>query len=112
MRDRKFTRIRLQSRALVVMADNSFQALTENMSLDGVYIRTDRSIPVGNRAEITFNLPSASRSSMITIKGVVVRNDVHGFAFRFNSLDQDSFSFLKTVINRKAPYHLKPYFNA
>jgi len=112
MRNRKFNRIRLESQAKVMFGNQSFEALTENLSLNGLFIRTDRRIPVGNKAAISFNLPSASRSSTVTVDGVVVRNDVHGLAFQFKSLDHDSFSYLKTVINRKSPYRLREYFSA
>ncbi len=112
MRNRKFNRIRYESQAMVMIGEQTFEALTENLSVNGLFIRTDRRVPVGNRAEITFNLPSASRSSTMTINGVVVRNDVHGLAFQFRSLDHDSFSHLKTVINRKSPLRMKTEFNA
>jgi hypothetical protein len=112
MRSRKFSRIRFKSEAMVMVGKQSFSAVAENLSLDGILLRTERRMPVGNRVAISFNLPSASRSSTITVNGVVVRNDVHGIAFQFRSLDHDSFAHLKTVINRKSPNRLKPHFTA
>ncbi len=112
MRNRRFNRIRFETRAMVNIAGQSFEGLTENLSLNGLFIRTERHLPVGNRAEIIFSLPSASSSSMLTVNSTVVRNDIHGMAFQFGSLDHDSFSRLKTVINRKCPNHLKMYYSA
>ncbi len=112
MRNRRFNRIRFESRAMVNTAGQSFEALTENLSLNGIFIRTERHLPVGNKVEIMFCLPSASRSSSVTVNSTVVRNDVHGMAFQFASLDQDSFSRLKTVINRKSPNRLKMHYTA
>ncbi len=112
MRNRRFNRIRFESLAMVKTVGQSFEASTENLSLNGLFIRTERHLPVGNRAEVMFTLPSASRSSPIAVNCVVVRNDVHGMAFQFGSMDQDSFSRLKTVINRKSPNRLKMYYTA
>jgi hypothetical protein len=92
---------------MVKTGAQSFEASTENLSLNGLFIRTEKRLPVGKRAEILFVLPSASRSSEISVKGSVVRYDDDGMAFQFGSLDQESFSLLKTVINRKALNRLK-----
>src|SRR5574341_500672 len=112
MRDRKFNRIHFESTATVMMGDYSFNAKTENLSLNGLFLRTERRVPVGRRAEITFDVPSASRGSAMTLNGVVVRYDVHGMAFQFKSIDHDSFSYLKTVISRKASQRMKTLYTA
>jgi hypothetical protein len=103
MPNRRFDRIRFESLARVNTGEQSFEAFTGNLSLNGLFIRTEKRLPVGNRAEIMFVLPSTSRSSAISVNGVLVRNDIDGIAFQFGSLDQDSFSRLKIIINRKAP---------
>jgi len=92
---------------MVKTGRRSFEAFTENFSLNGLLIRTEKRLPVGNRAELVFVLPSASRSSAISVNSEVVRNDIVGMAFQFGSLDQDSFSRLKTIINRKTSNRLK-----
>jgi len=107
MPNRRFDRIQFESQAMVKTGGQSFEGSTENLSLNGLFIRTEKRLPVGNRAEIVFVLPSASRSSEISVKGSVVRYDDDGMAFQFGSLDQESFSLLKTVINRKALNRLK-----
>lgn len=104
---RRFDRIQFVSLAMVKTGGQSFEASTENLSLNGLFIRTEKRLPVGNRAEVMFVLPSASRSSEISVHGAVVRYDNDGMAFQFRSLDHDSFSLLKTIINRKAPNRLK-----
>ncbi len=110
MPNRRFNRIRIESQAMVKSGEQLFEGLTENLSLTGLFIRTERRLPVGNRAEIIFTLPSASSSSEFIVKGVVVRNDVHGLAFQFGSLDEDSFSRIRTVINIKSPNRLKEHY--
>jgi hypothetical protein len=112
MGHRQFNRIRFESEATVMVGGCAFPVLTGNLSLNGIYIKTERRFPVGKRAEITFDLPSASRCSVLTVNGIVARNDVHGLALQFKSLDHESFTHLKSVINRKNIHRLKPYFNA
>jgi Tfp pilus assembly protein PilZ len=112
MGNRQFTRIRYESGATVKEGGCAFPALTANLSLTGIYLRTERHFPVGKRVEISFDLPSASYGSTVTVNGVVVRNDVHGLALQFKSVDEDSFVHLKSVINRKTSNRLKPFFNA
>ena len=112
MQNRRFSRIRFESKAMVRTLEQSFETLTENLSLNGLFIRTERCLPVGNRVEIMLEIPSASSSSLFTVNGKVVRNDVHGMAFQFGPLDQESFSRLQTVINRKSPNRLKEYHSA
>ncbi len=112
MPNRRFDRIHFESQAMVQTGGQSFEASTENLSLNGLFIRTEKRLPVGNRAQIMFVLPSASRSSEISVNGAVVRSENDGMAFQFGSLDQDSFSLLKTIINRKAMNRLKMNYSA
>ena len=107
MPNRRFSRIRFESLARVKTEGQSFEAFTENLSLNGLFISTKKRLPVGNRAEIMFVLPSASTSSAISVNSVLVINDIDGMAFQFGSLDEDSFTRLRTIINRKAPNRLK-----
>ena len=110
MGSRQFTRIRYESEASVMVGGCAFPALTEDLSLTGIYIKTERHFPVGKRAEITFDLPSASRGSVLSVNGIVVRNDVHGLALQFKSLDHESFAHLQSVINRRNIHRLKSFF--
>ena len=109
---RKFERIRLSSSTMVMVDHHGFAAMTEDLSLSGVLIRTDHRIPVGKRVTVSLDFPSVSRSTPVSIDCVVVRNNVHSVAFQFKSVDHDTFSFLKTVIARKSPYRQKAYGNA
>jgi hypothetical protein len=101
MIDRKFKRISFISQAMVMTGSQRFEALTKDLSLDGLFIATDRLIPVGQMVSISLKMPSVSRSSELSVDGVVVRSSVRGVAFRFKSLGHDTFVYLKTVINHR-----------
>ncbi len=94
---------------MVNNAGEQFEGLTENLSLNGLFIRIGRHLPVGKRVDISFSLPSASSSSTITVNSTVVRNDIHGAAFQFGSLELDSFFRLRTVISKLSRNRLKEY---
>ncbi len=110
MPDRKFSRIRFESPATVRMDDQCFEAQTANLSLNGLYIRTDRQLPVGKRAAISLNLPSASTGLPITVDGEVVRNDMNGMAFQFKSMGFDQFYYLKTIIGGKESLRSREHY--
>ena len=112
MGTRKFDRIHIVSKTMVMINNHNFEALTEDLSLNGVLIHTEHQIPVGKMASVSLSLPSVSRSTPVTIDGVVVRNNEQSVAFQFKSVDHDTFSFLKTVIERNSPYRQKEYGNA
>jgi len=99
--DRNFKRIHIVSKAKVMTADQYFEAVTENISVNGLFVRTDHLLSVGNVAEITLNIPSVSESSFLTVNGEVVRSDFQGLAFKFKSLDLNAFSHLRKVISSK-----------
>ena len=111
MGTRIFNRIHVVSKTMVMIDNLDFEALTEDLSLSGVLIYTDHHIQVGKMISVSLNLPSVSRGSPVTIDGVVVRNNDQGVAFQFKSVDYDTFSFLKNVIEINSPYHQKVYGN-
>ena len=111
MKNRRFERVNLASQTLVTTNNYCFSAMTKDISLSGLLICTDHHIPAGERVSLSLNLPSVSRSSLVTVDGIVVRNTVHGVAFHFKSLDHDTFCYLKTILSRKPPCLRKGHFS-
>lgn len=102
--NRRFERVGFACQAKVMFDHHYFVALTEDLSLNGLSLRTDYQLSVGKRASLSLNIPSVTRGSPITIEGVVARKMEHALAFEFKSLDHETFSFLRTVIIRKSMY--------
>jgi uncharacterized protein (TIGR02266 family) len=112
MPNRKYRRIQFVSKAMVRASNQSFDAYTENLSVNGLFIRTERRLPVGNRAEIKLEIPSASSDSSFAAHVRVIRSDDNGMALQFRSLDHDSFSRLQRVIKNKSANRLKEHYYA
>jgi len=101
---RRFFRINYVTKATVMTVDARFEAMTDNISAGGLFLRTDYSLPVGTLVTINFNIPNTSHPS-VTVKGEVIRNDKQGLAFEFKSLDYFTFTNLKAFIRHKPlPY--------
>lgn len=98
---RNFKRVHIVSKANVMTADQYFEAVTANISVNGLYVSTDQLLPVGKLAEITLNIPSVSESSFVNVIGEVVRSDFNGLAFKFKSVDLNTFSRLRKVIAQR-----------
>lgn len=97
---RHFYRIKYVTTARVTVADVCFDAVTENLSANGLFLRTHHPLPPKAVAKINFNIPSASHPS-ITVNAEVVRKSPHGLAFKFKSMDFGTFAELKAVIKQK-----------
>jgi hypothetical protein len=100
--DRKFPRISFVSKANVVSGDNSFEAMTDNLSLGGLLLRTETLLPVGRSVLIKLNIPSTYRTTL-NLRSEVLRSHAGGIAFQFKSMDYETFTELKAVIQRYSP---------
>jgi len=100
--NRKFERVSFSCQTKVMFDRREFEALSEDLSLNGVSVHTDRRLPVGKRALISLYVPSVATGLPILINGVVAREKKQGLAFKFDSLDCETFSLLRTVVNRKS----------
>ena len=72
--------------------DGIFTALLENVSMGGLFLRTNKPIEVGELIEITIPLPSYlpdGRREKIVVDAVAVRIEDYGVAFRFHEIDDD-----------------------
>ena len=100
MYPRRFFRINYVTKAKVMLPESSFDALTENLSVGGVFVLTDHPLPVGKVVTINFKIPSTSNPS-ITVRSEVVRQSDKGLALQFRDLGFDSFLLLKGAIKKR-----------
>ncbi len=102
MSQREYPRVDFEAEASIINGVKSFKGRLENISLCGVYIRTESRIPVGASAEVTFADTFSSRKGAVKANGKVVRTDGEGIAFRLQQMDVDSFINLHLMVSRRA----------
>lgn len=98
MREEKRRRIRVPvhfTARLEVPGGEKFDVETENISLNGILIRTERTVAVG--AEVTVVL-SLSTAVEIRITGCVVRSTGDGLAIGYRAIDEEGFPHLKRIV--------------
>ncbi len=71
----------------------------EDLSLHGVYVRTDEHIESGKNMMIEILLSGTSSEVKLSVSGEVVRKEPHGFAIEFREIELDSYSILKNIVN-------------
>lgn len=97
MENRKCKRVHFVCQAEVVISGQWFEAMTDNISICGMFIRTDHRMPVGMVGRISLKLHKAYIGY---VNGVIVRSDNNGLAFQFKSFDFDSFNHIHTLVHR------------
>jgi hypothetical protein len=97
-RQRRFTRVDFTVNALVKGEDTAFRGEVTNLSLHGIFIRTDTSMPVGSPAEVTICLTEIRPEVLIHVNATVVRCEPDGIALKFARIDVDSFTHLRSII--------------
>lgn len=98
MEKRNFTRIIFQTEAAVASGDLRINGEVENLSMNGMFLRTPDRIPVSANAEIRIVLSGASPEISVETKGHALRHESDGIAFQFDEMDLDSFIHLKNII--------------
>lgn len=100
MGERAFTRVNVSTSATVSYGVNFVQGTTENLSLQGFYLRTSRPIPVNQPIKVTlFN----HHSRPIQVNAKVVRQDSSGgVGIKISSIDVNSFVTLRNYISQRS----------
>lgn len=103
---RRFTRVPYQSEVLMNANGHWFRGLSENLSLYGIYIKSNERFNVESVVELTISLPESDGvtedDSYIDVNGVIVRQDQDGFGCEFRQVDVDAFLNLKNVISSRS----------
>ncbi len=100
MDQREYPRVTLQSEASIRHGKRDIKGILANLSLTGIYVRTQTQIPVGAVAEITFHDTASDGKATVKISCNVVRTDEEGIAFKLRQMDVDSFIHLHMIVSR------------
>ena len=98
MEKRNFTRVLFQTEAVVMYGEREIRGEVENLSMNGMFLRTTEKIPRDEPLEIKICLSGASSELAIDLKGSVVRQADDGVAVQFKEMDLDSFIHLKNTV--------------
>jgi len=97
---RKFTRVELQTKALVRGAQIQVDGEVRNLSLDGLFLLAEGRVPIGETVSVEMVLSGPSTELSIELDARVVRHDERGFALRFERMAFafDAYLHLRNVI--------------
>ena len=95
---RRFTRVAFKTEATVECGDQTITGEVENLSLKGMLLKTHVKLNAEESVKIDIRLSGSTTQLSISTSGVVIRNTSTGIAFRFSSMDLDSFIHLKNII--------------
>jgi len=99
MGTRFFSRVKTKHEIKALAQDGFFIGVLENISLGGLFIRTQKCIRVGDQVEINMPLRCEFTMSNFAAKLIAIRNESEGVAFTFNDLDPKNFWTLQSFIN-------------
>lgn len=95
MEKRNFTRVDFAECASVRHDNEVFFGGIENMSLQGLFIKTDREIPLHDSVDVTVY---SSSNSSIDLRANVVRHEETGIGIQINKIDVYSFVHLRDAV--------------
>jgi hypothetical protein len=99
MYTRFFRRIKINHEIKALAKDGFFIGRLMNISLGGLFIKTEKSINVGEQIEINMPLRSDYDMNDFAAELIAVRSEAEGVAFKFNNLDPKNFWTLQAFIN-------------
>ena len=99
MEKREKSRVPFNLNATFKYKGNSIEGELDNLSLNGLYIKTGEEIPEYSKIDVNIELSGDTSMLMIKIAGEVIRNDDNGIAIKFSNIDLDSFIHLKNIIS-------------
>ena len=74
------------------------EADSEDISIEGIFVKTQDKIPEGTPCDLEILLTGSSTRLVLTIKGIMRRQEENGLAIGFESMDLDSFMHLKNIL--------------
>jgi len=96
---RSFSRVGFRVTALLQSDEVVLKGEVKDVSLHGLYLETDRQLPMGTPVEITIYLTDTSDPVVINVSGSVARNMEDGIGCVFEKIDVDSFAHLRSVLS-------------
>ncbi len=98
MSTRKFSRVNFRVDATIKAADRQFSGSVDNLSMSGMFMVTDKRLPLNEPVDITIAITGTEPQISVNFSGKVGRIIENGMAFIFEKIDLDSYTHLKNII--------------
>jgi len=98
MEKRNFDRIPFQTKAIVRSKDTTVIGIVENLSLDGIFLKTPEKLTLNRIVKIELLFTGTSSQLSILLDGKIMRHENVGMAIQFKNVDMDAFFHLKNLI--------------
>jgi hypothetical protein len=95
---RSFSRIPYRSEALLRSKEGEIMAPIENLSLNGVLLKTDLKLDIGKDVEVIIFLADPASDLAVDLNGTVARHIPEGIAVQFTGMYLDTFTRLRDLI--------------
>jgi hypothetical protein len=99
MEKRNFDRIPFQTKAIVRSKDATVIGVVENLSLDGIFLKTPEKLNLNRSVKIEVLITGTSSQLSILLDGKIMRHENVGMAIQFKNVDMDAFFHLKNLIS-------------
>jgi hypothetical protein len=99
MEKRHFARIPFPTKAIVRSKDATVIGIVENLSLDGIFLKTPEKLRLNRIVKIELLFTGTSSQLSILLNGKIMRHENIGMAIQFKDVDMDAFFHLKNLIS-------------
>jgi hypothetical protein len=97
---RRHTRVDFSTKILLKARDVEIETTgsTRDLSMKGVYVSTDRQVPLGTECQVTVLLSGGIETLTLSMKARVARVEAGGIGLSFDSMDLESYTHLKNIL--------------
>ncbi|GAM09238.1 pilZ domain protein [Geobacter sp. OR-1] len=89
MDNRQFSRMDFNARVLVSHEGSSFTGTVENLSLKGLFVKTDQKVPLDETVGIVLSFAGSNGNLSLSLEGKVVRVADDGIGLNFKKISVD-----------------------
>ena len=104
MNGRNFTRVNYSVGASIMYDNNVVMCSTDNLSLHGMYLKTDHDLPLNVPVHITVH---HSSQSSFKVNAHVVRKEANGVGLKITDLNVGSFVQLRDIVAENSKDYMK-----
>lgn len=90
MDNRQFKRIAFNATVLITYGETSFTGKVENLSLRGLFVKTDQKVPLHETVNVTLSFSGNRADLSLGMEGKVVRVTDDGLGLNFKKVSIDS----------------------